>query len=131
MVTLHLDVLTLALSQALYTFPCTPSSAALTINQAMEPITCVVTMSYTPRITPYLPAGLTYSITSIGNQHTVTISGTPKEGLNPRLFYIGYNAWISTVEIAGKCLCSPYNYSIRSTHLLQLWFRFYDSLHRY
>ena len=67
----------------------------------MTPLTCTISMSYTPRLTPDLPAGLTYEITSVGNQKTVTISGTPKEGLNPRLFYIGYNSWISSVEIAG------------------------------
>ena len=73
----------------------------------MTPIVCTVNPSrtITPRLTPTLPAGLTYSIQNgSGNQRTVTISGTPKEGLNPRLFYVGFNAWVSAIEIGSKCL---------------------------
>ena len=72
----------------------------------MTPIVCTVNPSrtITPRLTPTLPAGLTYSIVNgSGNQRTVTISGTPKEGLNPRLFYVGFNAWVSAIEIGSEC----------------------------
>lgn len=89
----------------------------------MNPITCTINGYITPRITPDLPAGLTYSISQVSNIVTVTISGTPKEGLNPRLFYIGYNAWISTVEIAGIFQGCSFIRSVRYPLLLQLWFR--------
>ena len=72
----------------------------------MTPIVCSVQpyREFTPRLTPTLPAGLTYSIENgPGLFRKVTISGTPKEGLNPRLFYVGFNAWVSAIEIGGKC----------------------------
>mgnify|MGYP007005306884 FL=1 len=81
----------------------------LQVDQQMDPITCSINANIQPRITPDLPAGMTYAISRVGSQVTVTISGTPKEGLNPRLFYIGYNAWISTVEIAGSLSISSRN----------------------
>ena len=28
--------------------------------------------------------------------------GECKEGLNPRLFYVGFNAWVSAIEIGGR-----------------------------
>ena len=75
----------------------------LQINQQMTPISCVVSTSrsdFNPRITPNLPAGLTYSYEKLGSQHTVTISGTPVEGFNPRYFYVGYNAWVSAIRLS-------------------------------
>ena len=86
-------------------------------------------MRYAPRITPDLPTGLTYTITSVGNQHTIQISGTPKQGLNPRLFYLGYNAYVSTVEISGNGPLAFLFLSLCDSHLLQLWLRFDDSVH--
>ena len=71
----------------------------------MDPIVCTINANIDPRVTPDLPGGLIYSITSSGSQRTVTISGTPVEGLEPRLFYIGYNAYISTVQISGRVFC--------------------------
>lgn len=93
----------------IYTWSCTSTSVTLTINEEMTPITCTVTpwRDITPRLTPTLPAGLTYSVSyGSGYQRTVTISGTPKEGLNPQLFYVGFNAWVSTIEIASKSCVS-------------------------
>ena len=96
----------------------------------MNHITCSINANINPRITPDLPAGLTYSITKVSNTVTVTISGTPKEGLNPRLIYIGYNAWISTVEIAGTLRNVRIMRSVRQAHVLQLRFRRHDPVHR-
>ena len=98
------DALALSDEAPLYSLDCTATKAVLTINQAMTPISCTGTMSFAPRITPDLPTGMTYSITSVGRQHTIVISGTPKQGLNPRLFYVGYNAHVSTIEISGRAL---------------------------
>lgn len=98
------DALALSDDAPLYSLDCTATKAVLTINQAMTPISCTGTMSFAPRITPDLPTGMTYSITSVGRQHTIVISGTPKQGLNPRLFYVGYNAHVSTIEISGRAL---------------------------
>ena len=98
------DALALCDDAPIYSLDCTATKAVLTINQAMTPISCTGTMSFAPRITPDLPTGMTYSITSVGRQHTIVISGTPKQGLNPRLFYVGYNAHVSTIEISGRAL---------------------------
>ena len=68
----------------------------------MNPITCTINTSGIIRMSPALPAGLKYTVTSSGSGQTVTISGTPKESLAPRNFYMGYNLWMATLTISSK-----------------------------
>lgn len=75
----------------------------LQVNMMMTPISCVISSTRTdfnPRITPSLPAGLSYAVTKNGYEWTVTISGIPVEGLNPQYFYIGYNSWVSSIRLS-------------------------------
>ena len=66
----------------------------------MTPVTCTINTGGTIRVSPALPAGLKYSVESVTGGQRVTISGTAKEAIAPRNFYIGYNLWMAVVTIS-------------------------------
>lgn len=88
----------------------------------MTPVTCTIETNGIIRISPALPAGLKYSVTTVTNGQTVTISGTPRESLAPRNFYMGYNLWMAVVTISSCFVFATLFYSFWNTYLLFLWF---------
>lgn len=76
-----------------------------TINQPIQEVTCTREFdeshvnTHTPRFNPQLPAGLTYTLTTVGLIKTIVISGTPVVAQQLKTYSIGYKEFSSQMRI--------------------------------
>ena len=69
----------------------------------MTPVTCTCTTTKNGRIAPTLPAGLIYTrVSGDGNLQTITISGTPVQGMQKKTYTVGYQDYASFFNIESN-----------------------------